>query len=79
MRLLDPGARQLAYTLEGPKGALVVMFSNSLGTGLSSWQAQAEALSRHLRVLRYDTRPAPGRDTSAFVPASSLGELKRPT
>jgi 3-oxoadipate enol-lactonase len=56
IRLLDPGARQLAYTLEGPAGAPVVMFSNSLGTALSSWQAQAEALSRHVRVLRYDTR-----------------------
>jgi 3-oxoadipate enol-lactonase len=56
MRLLDQGARQLAYTLEGPEGAPVVMFSNSLGTGMSSWQAQADALSRHRRVLRYDTR-----------------------
>jgi pimeloyl-ACP methyl ester carboxylesterase len=56
MRLLDRGARQLAYTLEGPAGAPVLMFSNCLGTALSSWQAQAEALSRHLRVLRYDTR-----------------------
>jgi 3-oxoadipate enol-lactonase len=56
MRLLDQGARQLAYTLEGLEGAPVVMFSNSLGTRLSSWQEQADALSRHRRVLRYDTR-----------------------
>ena len=56
MRLLNPGPRQLAYTLDGPAGAPVVMFSNSLGTRLSSWQAQAGALSGHFRVLRYDTR-----------------------
>jgi hypothetical protein len=36
MRLLDPGAHQLAYTLEGPESAPVVMFSNSLGTRVSA-------------------------------------------
>ena len=56
MRLLNPGPRQLAYTLDGPAGAPVVMFSNSLGTRLSSWEAQAEALSGRFRVLRYDSR-----------------------
>jgi 3-oxoadipate enol-lactonase len=70
MRLLDPGPRQLAYTLEGPEGAPVVMFSNSLGTRLSSWQAQADALSRHLRVLRYDTR---GHGMSGLAGAQANG------
>jgi 3-oxoadipate enol-lactonase len=73
MRLLDPGARQLAYTLEGPEGAPVVMFSNSLGTRLSSWQAQADALSRHLRVLRYDTR---GHGMSGLAGAQANGRAQ---
>jgi 3-oxoadipate enol-lactonase len=70
MRLLDPGARQLAYTLEGPEGAPVVMFSNSLGTIASSWQPQADLLSRHLRVLRYDTR---GHGMSGLAGAQAHG------
>jgi len=70
MRLLDPGARQLAYTLEGPEGAPVVMFSNSLGTAASSWQAQADALSRQMRVLRYDTR---GHGSSGLAGAQAHG------
>jgi 3-oxoadipate enol-lactonase len=76
MRLLDQGARQLAYTLEGLEGAPVVMFSNSLGTRLSSWQAQADALSRHRRVLRYDTR-GHGMSGPAHEqpPATTLAQL----
>jgi 3-oxoadipate enol-lactonase len=46
----------LHYTLEGPDQAPVVVLSNSLGTSLSMWQAQAEALRAKWRVLRYDTR-----------------------
>ena len=44
------------YSLEGPAGAPVVLFSNSLGTSLSMWDEQAAALRAHFRVLRYDTR-----------------------
>jgi 3-oxoadipate enol-lactonase len=73
MRLLNPGARQLAYTLEGPEGAPVVMFSNSLGTSLSSWQAQAAALSQHFRVLRYDTR---GHGMSGLFGADGANRCK---
>lgn len=52
------------HTLEGPEGAPVVVFSNSLGTTGLMWDAQAAALSGHLRVLRYASRghgetPAP--------------------
>jgi 3-oxoadipate enol-lactonase len=46
----------LDHTLEGPEDAPVVVFSNSLGTRGEMWDAQAAALSGHLRVLRYDTR-----------------------
>ena len=44
------------YRVEGPADAPVVIFSNSLGTDHMMWQAQAQALSRHFRVVRYDQR-----------------------
>jgi len=44
------------HTLEGPDGAPVIVFSNSLGTRGEMWDAQAAALSDRFRVLRYDTR-----------------------
>jgi 3-oxoadipate enol-lactonase len=52
------------HTLEGPDGAPVIVFSNSLGTTGAMWDAQAAVLSERFRVLRYDTRghgetPAP--------------------
>jgi 3-oxoadipate enol-lactonase len=55
---------EVEYTLEGPDDAPVVAFSNSLGTTGVMWDAQASALSRAFRVLRYNARghggtPAP--------------------
>ena len=47
---------ELNYRLDGPDGAPVVAFSNSLGTTLAMWDAQANALSGRYRCLRYDTR-----------------------
>lgn len=53
------GAR-FNYRIDGPAPAAteapVLVLSNSLGTNLSMWDAQIPALSRHFRVLRYDTR-----------------------
>lgn len=42
--------------LQGPADAPVLVLSNSLGTTLEMWDAQATALSADWRVLRYDTR-----------------------
>lgn len=42
--------------LQGPEGAPVLVFSNSLGTSFEMWDAQARAFSSQYRVLRYDTR-----------------------
>src|SRR3954454_9249006 len=44
----------LYYELTGPQGMPVVAFSNSIGTALEMWDAQAEALSSLLfwRPLR---------------------------
>ncbi|HMA28094.1 MAG: 3-oxoadipate enol-lactonase [Solirubrobacterales bacterium] len=46
----------LDHTLEGPEGAPAIAFSNSLGTTGLIWDVQAAALSKQLRVLRYDIR-----------------------
>ena len=51
------------HSLEGPDGAPVVVFSNSLGTTGAMWDAQAAALSDRFRVLRYDTRGHGGSAT----------------
>jgi 3-oxoadipate enol-lactonase len=44
------------YELTGPAKALVLVFSNSLGTNFSMWDPQARAFGKTFRVLRYDTR-----------------------
>lgn len=44
------------YVLDGPRDAPVVLFANSLGTGLSMWDAQVPELAATHRVLRYDMR-----------------------
>lgn len=47
---------ELFYQLSGPEGAPVIAFSNSLGTTLDMWDAQAQALAASFRCLCYDTR-----------------------
>lgn len=54
----------LHYRLDGPEAAPVLLLSNSLGTDLSLWEPQMAALTRHLRVLRYDTRGHGGSSVS---------------
>jgi 3-oxoadipate enol-lactonase len=49
------GAR-FNYRLDGSAGAPWVVLSNSLGTNLAMWDAQASALNEKFRVLRYDSR-----------------------
>lgn len=47
---------RLAYELSGPEQSSVLVLSNSMGTTLAMWDQQLAALTRHLRVLRYDHR-----------------------
>lgn len=61
---LDDGCR-LFYRLEGPADAPAVIFSNSLGADHMMWQAQAEALSPFVRVVRYDQRGHGASDVPA--------------
>lgn len=47
---------RLAYRLEGPPDAPVLMLSNSLGTDMTMWEPQLAEWGRHFRILRYDQR-----------------------
>ena len=72
MPFVRAGDATFHYVLEGPAGAPVVMFSNSLGTSLEMWEAQAAALRGQYRVLRYDTRghglsDAPDAGTAGYT------------
>lgn len=57
---------ELHYRVDGDDGAPVLVLSNSLGTDLNMWKPQMRALTRHFRVLRYDTR---GHGLSGLPPA----------
>lgn len=46
----------LFYELNGPAGAPVVAFSNSIGATMEMWDGQVSALKDRYRCLRYDTR-----------------------
>ncbi len=62
------------YQLDGRADAPVIVLSNSLGTTLSMWEGQLEALQAHFRVLRYDTH-GHGRTTKqGKVTLAQLGE-----
>jgi len=56
---------------DAPAGAASVVLSNSLGTNLSMWDLQVPPLTRHFRVLRYDTR---GHGLSAVTPGPYTNE-----
>jgi 3-oxoadipate enol-lactonase len=56
MAFAEIGDVRIRYQWDGPENAPVVMLSNSLGTDLTMWDAQAAAWSKRFRVLRYDTR-----------------------
>lgn len=70
MPFIRAGDITVHYLLEGPESAPVVMLSNSLGTSLAIWDAQAAALRGKYRVLRYDSR---GHGLSDAPAAGSTG------
>jgi len=51
-----PDGGNLNGRFDGPDAAPCVLFSNSVLTDLSVWDAQAEALKGGYRILRYDQR-----------------------
>jgi 3-oxoadipate enol-lactonase len=48
--------------VDGRDGAPWLVFSNSLATNLSMWDAETEALRDHFHILRYDQRGHGGTD-----------------
>ena len=55
---------QIHYRLDGKQELPVLVLSNSLGTDLSMWDAQAPAFTEHFRLLRYDSY---GHGASTFA------------
>lgn len=56
MNFLTANGIRLAYQIDGPADAPVLVLVNSLGTNLYMWEPQMARLSRTLRVVRYDCR-----------------------
>ena len=56
IRLLATPSGRFRVALDGPDDAPALVLSNSLGTPLEMWDAQATAFSGHFRVVRYDIR-----------------------
>lgn len=71
---LGDGCR-LAYRLDGPADAPVLLLSNSLGTTADMWAPQIDEFASRFRVLRYDSR---GHGRSDVTPgAYSMDRLGR--
>jgi 3-oxoadipate enol-lactonase len=60
----DDGCR-LDYVVSGPDDAPPLVLLNSLGSDRGMWDAQAGALARRHRLLRYDTRGHGASDAPA--------------
>lgn len=56
MSYADLSQARLYYVIDGPADAPVLVLSNSLGTCADMWARHVPELSKHFRVLRYDTR-----------------------
>ena len=66
---------RIAWRMDGPANAPVLVLSNSLGTTMGLWDEQVPALSQRFRVLRYDPR---GHGQSSVMSGdTSLNRLGR--
>ena len=59
-------------TVDGDADAPALILSNSLGTTLEMWDAQAARFAQDFRVVRYDTR---GHGASVVTPGPYTFEL----
>lgn len=55
-RILVGDGCAIAYRIDGPVDAPVLILSNSLGTAMAMWDAQMPRFAEHFRVVRYDSR-----------------------
>ncbi|MGJ7918829.1 3-oxoadipate enol-lactonase [Massilia sp. LXY-6] len=67
MPFFDAGTSRLHYRTDGDPARPCLVLSNSLGTDLGMWDAQAAELAADFFVVRYDTR---GHGQSASGPAT---------
>ena len=75
MPFVESNGARLNYRFDGPADAPVLVLSNSLGTNLSMWDPQIQALAAQFRLLRYDTR---GHGQSSVTPGPySVTQLGR--
>src|SRR5258708_26791077 len=56
MPMIDADGCPLWVDVDGPPRAPVLMLSNSLGTDLHMWDAQAASFAQRFRLVRYDRR-----------------------
>jgi 3-oxoadipate enol-lactonase/4-carboxymuconolactone decarboxylase len=61
----ETGRTEIAYRLDGPATAPVLLLSNSLGTDAGMWSGQLPAFTSLFQVLRYEQR---GHGGSSAVP-----------
>jgi 3-oxoadipate enol-lactonase len=47
---------RIAYRVQGDPDKPALMLSNSIATSMEMWDGQVDALTKHFRVVRYDTR-----------------------
>lgn len=53
---IDVAGAAIAYRIDGPAGAPLLVLANSLGTNFMMWDPQMPSLAARFRVLRYDSR-----------------------
>jgi 3-oxoadipate enol-lactonase len=75
MNFLTANGIRLAYRIDGPEDAPVLVLVNSLGTSMQMWEPQMPRFSRALRVVRYDCRGHGASD--APVGAYTVEQLGR--
>ena len=73
------GDIDIAYQLDGPARAPVVMLSHSLAATMDMWRPQVPALAQDYRVLRYDMRGhgETGATSGAYNFAMLAGDVVR--
>lgn len=65
MKFIASDGARLAYRVDGPDDAPVIVMVNSLGTDLRMWDLQVAHFNQTLRVVRYDCRGHGGSDVPA--------------
>lgn len=66
---LDLSSHRMHFRVDGPQDAPALIFCNSLGTTLHMWDSQIEALTKDVKVVRYDRR-GHGLSTTSTTPFS---------